>query len=91
MANSIRARRLLEASEKSSCALFAEMKKINGKGKGSGALPDTVGGVSGEDQVVEEFRKVYSTLYNSEDTSEEILKLVEVLREEITQDSIKHV
>ena len=27
MANSIRARRLLEASEKSSCALFAEMKK----------------------------------------------------------------
>ena len=91
MANSIRARRLLEASEKSSCALFAEMKKINGKGKGSGALPDTVGGVSGEDQVVEEFRKVYSTLYNSEDTTEEILKLVEVLREEITQDSIKHV
>ena len=91
MANSIRARRLLEASEKSSCALFAEMKKINGKGKGSGALPDTVGGVSGEDQVVEEFRKVYSTLYNSEDTTEEILKLVEVLREDINQDSIKHV
>ena len=50
MANSIRARRLLEASETGSCELFVEMKKINRKGRGSGDLPDSVGGVSREAQ-----------------------------------------
>ena len=91
MANSIRARKLLEASESGSCELLEEMKKINGNKKDTGGLPDSVGGVSGEQQIVEEFRKVYSTLYNSSDTSEELIKLKDILRGEISNDSIKDV
>ena len=91
MANSLRARKLLEASEIGSCNLLAEMKKIKGSKKDSGGLPDSVGGVFGEDQVVEEFRKVYSTLYKSNDTSEELLNLKEILRKEISNDSITDV
>ena len=88
MSNSLRARRLLEASENSSCELLKEMKKIKGSNKDFGDIPDSVGGVSGEDQVVEEFRKVYSALYNSADTSADMLNIKETLRGEITNDSI---
>ena len=72
MASSLRARKLLEASEAGPCELLNEMKKIKGNGKGAGDLPDNVGGASGENQVVKEFKKVYSAFYNSSDTSEDI-------------------
>ena len=72
MASSLRARKLLEASEAGPCELLNEMKKIKGNGKGAGDLPDNIGGASGENQVVEEFKKVYSAFYNSSDTSEDI-------------------
>ena len=64
----VRARKFLEASESGSFELLAEMKKINGNNKDSCVFHECVGGESGEHQLVEEFRKVYSTLYKS-DTS----------------------
>ena len=72
MSNSLRARQLLEASETGSCELFREMKKVLGSKRGSHDLPDSVGGATGEAEVVEEFRKVYSALYNSSDDSDDM-------------------
>ena len=75
MSNSLRAKRLLEASEVDTVELLKEMKKVKGVNKGNHDLPDVVGGVSGQPQVVEEFRKVYYDLYNSCNTSETMSEL----------------
>ena len=88
MSNSIRSRQLLQASEEGSVKLLAEMKKIKGSKKGSDSLPDSVGGVSGEDSIVEEFRQVYSHLYNSSGTQEAMEVLKDELGAEIGRDSI---
>ena len=79
MSSSLRARRLLEASEQGSCELLKEMKKIKGDKKSCADLPDSVGGASGEQDIVEEFRKVYFALYNSSDTSEDMAELKDEL------------
>ena len=84
MSSSLRARRLLEASETGSCELLQEMKKIRGDKKACGDLPDSVGGASGEQDIVEEFRKVYFALYNSSDTSENMTELKDELKALIT-------
>ena len=88
MADSIRAKRLLEASEVGSCQLLKEMKKVKGCMKGESDLPDVVGGASGESQIVEEFKNVYSALYNSSDTSEDLAKLKDILKAEISINSV---
>ena len=88
MSNSLRARNLLQASETDSCELLKEMKKIVGSKKGSQDLPDSVGGATGEAEVVEEFRKVYSALYNSSDTSDDLYDLKAKLTAEISDGSI---
>ena len=63
------------------------MKKIKGDKKSKGDLPDMVGGVSGESLIVEEFKKVYSTLYNSSESSEDMAELKDILAREILADS----
>ena len=55
MSESIRAQRLLEASQNGSVEFLKEMKKIKGSKKTNDDLPDIVAGVSGEDLIVEEF------------------------------------
>ena len=72
MSDSIRAKKLLEASESGSIHLMQEMKKITGAKNTHHDLPDIVAGASGEEHIVEEFRKMYQNLYNSCDTSEGI-------------------
>ena len=79
MSSSLRAKRLLEASEQGSCELLKEMKNIKGDKKSCADLPDSVGGASGEQDIVEEFRKVYFALYNSSDTSEDMAELKDEL------------
>ena len=59
MAESIRSKKLLEASELGSVNLLMEIKKIKVEKKSSESLPDMVAGVSGESLIAEEFRKVY--------------------------------
>ena len=88
MSNTLRAKRLLEASEVDSCQLLKEMKKIKGSKKGNSDLPDVVGGASGQCQIVKEFKKVYSALYNSSDTSEDLDKLKDKLLSEISENSV---
>ena len=70
MSGAHQASKLFEASEKGSVDLLKEMKIIKGSKKADHDLPDLVAGVTGEDLIVEEFRKMYQTLYNSWDTSE---------------------
>ena len=91
MANAARARHLLEASQLGSVALLKEMKTIKGSKKSSCNLPDNVAGVSGEQLIVEEFRSVYSALYNSFDTSQQMEELKAELNAKIGPDSILEV
>ena len=86
LAGNIRAQKLLEASENGSVELFKEMKKIKGSKKDRPDLPETVGGVTGEEVVVEEFRQVYEQLYNSWDTSDEMRDLKNEIFSKITMD-----
>ena len=54
-------------------------------------LPDSVGGVEGEDQIVEKFKEVYSALYNSASTAEEVNTIKEKLSELINASSMHEV
>ena len=67
MSNTIRAIKLLEASQLGSCQLLKEIKKVKGSKKEVNDLPEVVGGASGQPQIVEEFKNVYSALYNLND------------------------
>ena len=86
MSDSIRAKRLWEASEQGSIDLMNEMKKIKGSKKVHEDLPDSVAGVAGEDLIVEEFRLMYQKLFNSCDTSEGVESIKDKLRDLIGRD-----
>ena len=91
MANTLRARNLLQASEISSCELLKEMKKIKGSNKYTSDISSTFGGVSDEDSIVEQFKDVYSALYNSSESSVDLSNLKDQLRDEISVDSLHEV
>ena len=84
MSGAHQASKLFEASEKGSVDLLKEMKIIKGSKKADHDLPDLVAGVTGEDLIVEEFRKMYQTLYNSWDTSEGVESIKKKLQEVIS-------
>ena len=67
------------------------MKKIKGTNKDTSDLPSTVGGVSGEENIVEKFKYVYSALYNSSESSVDLSNLKDQLRDEISVDSLHEV
>ena len=73
--DTLRAKKLLEASQSGSMDLLAEMKKTKGTKKGATCLPDTVAGKTGEENIVTEFRRVYQELYNMCDDGEALAKL----------------
>ena len=54
-------------------------------------LPDNVGQANGEDEIVEQFREVYSTLYNSWESKEEMNVIKEKLKQMINEDSLGEV
>ena len=45
--------------------LLNEMKSVRGGTGCKSELPDSVAGVNGQEDIVDEFRQVYSTLYNN--------------------------
>ena len=65
-ADVIRARKLWEANQKGPMNLIEEMKTVK-KGTKVTKLPDTVENKNNEEDIVEEFKKVYQELYNIED------------------------
>ena len=72
-------------------ALLKEMKLVKKGGGGPAELPDVVGGANGEDQIVEKFRTIYSGLYNSAGTAEEMAALHEKVKMLINPNSVKEV
>ena len=88
MSNAIRAQNLLKASELGTIKLLKEMKAVKGSKKNACNLPDNVAGVSGEQLIVEEFRSVYSALYNSIDTTEPMSELKAQLNNLIGPESV---
>ena len=80
MSKSIRARKLLESSE----------KKIKGSKKDYADLPECVCGVTGETKIVEVFKNVYSELYNSSNTVDQMTELKQLLQSEISDSCLQH-
>ena len=75
-ADHVRAEKLFEASMLGDVNLLKEMRNIK-RGRGVyEELPDSVEGATGEEEIVDKFREVYSTLYSSSESREgmEILK-----------------
>ena len=54
-------------------------------------MPDTIGEAHGESQVSEAFKKVYSTLYNSSDSSQDIIGLKYLVSNAISNKSLDEV
>lgn len=81
----VRAKKLFESSEAGCMNLLQEMKTIKRGGSSQCSdLPDSVAGANGEEEIVSKFREVYSKLYNSWGSEEEITAIkqkVSVLRE----------
>ena len=75
-ADHVRAEKLFEASMLGDVNLLKEMRNIK-RGRGVyEELQDSVEGATGEEEIVDKFREVYSTLYSSSESREgmEILK-----------------
>ena len=70
-----RAKKLFEASEAGCIDLLQELKKIRSGGKTSADLLDNVAGACGEEEIVAKFREVYSKLYNSWGSEEEMISI----------------
>ena len=75
-ADLIKAGKLFAASVESDLNLLKEMKSVKGGKACQSEVPDTVAGANGEEEVVEKFREVYSTLYNSADSNAEMADLL---------------
>ena len=92
MSDLIRVETLFEASLQGDCNLLAEMKNIRCGGSGRQSdLPDTVAGVQGEEEIVDKFRIVYETLYNSADTQAEMADLLNQVNRMIDNNSVQEV
>ena len=86
-----KAESLLVAALQGDAALMKEMKLIKKGGGGPAELPDTVEGANGESEIVEKFKMVYSALYNSASTADEMKVLQEKINKLITPESIQEV
>ena len=86
------AEKLLEASMQGDLDLLKEMKVIrSGGGCSNAELPDTVAGANGQEEIVDKFREVYSTLYNSAETKAEMDVLKAKVAMMITPGSVEEV
>ena len=90
-ADNIMAENLMEAAQEGETDLLKEMKKVKG-GKSIGqSMPDEIDGESDPDDILDKFREVYKTLYNSADTSEVMEVIKEKLAIAIGHDSLVEV
>ena len=91
MSNDIRARNLLEASLSGDINLLKEMKKINGGNKCDVNLPECVEDAVGQEGIVDKFKEVYSSLYNSAESSEAVRGIKDKIEDMIGPGSITEV
>ena len=71
-ANSARAHKLLEAAESGEQALLQEMRKVLGSKHQEQELPNSLEGAVGHTAILEKFRTLYSALYKSAGTEEQL-------------------
>ena len=81
----------MEASLKGDTDLLSEMKKVRNGGGGCDELPENVAGANSEEEIVDQFRTVYSTLYNCADTKPGMEDLKSRIKDMITPESIHDV
>ena len=74
-ANSSKAHNLLEAAEKGDQALLKEMRKVLGSKHQEQELPNSLEGTVGHSAILEKFQSLYSALYNSAGTEEQMQAL----------------
>ena len=86
-----KAEKLLVAALQGDTALLKEMKIIRRGGGGPAELPDTVAGGNGEEEIVEKFKLVYSGLYNSASTNEEMQVLQDTVEKLVTPEAVSEV
>ena len=86
-----RAKKLFEASLQGDMELIKEMRNVKRGCRVGDELPDNVGGVDGEVNIVEKFREVYSALYNSATTKDEVNIIKEKLSSLIDAGSVDEV
>ena len=87
----MKAEKLLAAALQGDVALLQEMKKIKRGGGGPPELPDTVAGANGEEEIIEKFRSVYYTLYNSAGSEADMKFLAGKVKELITPEAADEV
>ena len=73
-ADSIKSQKLFEASLWGGGDLLDELRKTRG-GRHTPDLPETVAGANGEEEICQKFRQVYHDLYNSSNTSEDMISI----------------
>ena len=78
-ANSARAHNLLAAAESGNQALLQEMRKVMGNKHQEQELPDSLEGAVGHTAILEKFRSLYSALYNSAGTNDQLEALKDVM------------
>ena len=87
----IQAGKLFVASMEGDLHLLKEMKSARGGKGGQSELPETVAGANGQEEIVEKFREVYSTLYNSAESEAEMTDLLARISTMIQDDSVGEV
>ena len=91
LANSIRAKNLLEDALNGDSNLLLAMKKINGAKKQRSAVPDHIDSANGAQEIGELFKQVYEDLFNSAESFEAMAQLKLYLNSKIGLDSIAEV
>ena len=85
------AKDLLEAAEKVDRDLMDELKKSLNLKSNKQTVPESLDGIVGFENILEQFRAVYEDLYNSSGTQEAMQGIKSRLQENITSTSISEV
>ena len=82
------AKALLEAARAGDVALMKEMRRVQSGKPAMDELADTVDGVTGQQEVANQFREVHNALYNSAESRDEMKELQAGIRRLVsTEDS----
>ena len=81
----------MEASEKGDKDLMEEIRKSLTKKCKDQTIPESLDGKVGFDNILEQFRVVYESLYNSAGTEDAMQEIKELLQQNITNSSIREV
>ena len=89
-ADSIKAQKLFEASLWGGGDLLEQLRKIRG-GKHTPDLPEAVAGANGEEEICQKFRQVYSDLYNSANTYQEMTVIKAEVEEDVDEEGLTEI